>query len=150
MKKLEMETFILSKNKSTITFLLNGPDSSLLIRKITLRTSENNKNLSSIISSLNLSYELKYVVFNDAEDRFIDERKQISPITISLDSCHTQAIFDLNLRINNEKFTVGINPNQKCYTTLKFELIEKESIEQEYELKFEVEPYHIKLKNDRS
>jgi hypothetical protein len=143
MKKLEMETFILSKNKSTITFLLNGPDSSLLIRKITLQTSENNKNLSSIISSLNLSYELKYVVFNDAEDRFIDERKQISPITISLDPCHTEAIFDLNLRINNEKFTVGNNPNQKCYTTLKLALIETSSIEQEYELKFEVEPYNI-------
>ena len=40
----------------------------------------------------------------------------------------TQPVFELDLKIKNEKFTVVISPNQKWFTTLKLKLIEPNPI----------------------
>jgi hypothetical protein len=71
-----MHSFILSRNNPEITFSLKGSDSFLHISRITLSTfNEFKKNLSNIISSFQLTYELEYKVYNDTEGRFIDDKK---------------------------------------------------------------------------
>ena len=143
-----MESFILNKNKSSILFSLEKPDSILYIKTITLITQEELSNtLSNFVSSIRLSYELIYTVFNDKESRFIEERKQTSPIIIPVDLVQTQPIFVIDQKIMNEKFTVGVNPVQHWFTALKLEITNAKSIDQEFELKFEVESLHTKEQN---
>ena len=143
-----MESFILNKNKSSILFSLEKPDSILYIKTITLITQEELSNtLSNFVSSIRLSYELIYTVFNDKESGFIEERKQNSPIIIPVDLVQTQPIFVIEQKIMNEKFTVGVNPVQHWFTALKLEITNANSINQQFELKFDVELLHIKEEN---
>jgi len=39
--------------------------------------------------------------------------------------------------------TIGINPEKKCYSTLKLELKETETIYEKYKLKFEVKMHKV-------
>ena len=74
------------------------------------------------ISKVQLSAELRYFAFVDSEGRFIDERKKQFPIQLLTDPHQAQPIFQLDKLIKNETFTLGINPEQKFYNTLKLEL----------------------------
>jgi hypothetical protein len=47
---------------------------------------------------------------------------------LSVVQYQTQPVFELDLKIKNEKFTVVISPNQKWFTTIKLELIETNPI----------------------
>jgi len=142
-----MESFKLNKTKSSIIFSLEGLDSFLHIREITLITNENvNNSLSSTISSIQLGYELSYTVFSDEEGRIVDVHKKSSPIILCVNPNQSHPVFPIDLKIKNLRFTVGNNPIQSCFTELKIELIERRSINQEYELKFDIESHCIKEK----
>ena len=115
------------------------------IREIKLITSENIKNsFSNIAASIQLSYELTHFVYNDLEGRFIEDRKKSSPMIITVNPYQSDPVFLVDLKINNEEFTVGINPIKQWYTNLKIERIETISTIQEYELKFDIESHHVK------
>ena len=139
-----MHSFALSKNNPEITFSLKGSDSFLHISRITLSIfNEFKKNLSNIISSFQLTYEHEYKVYNDTEGRFIDDKKQISQINFTIDPYQSQPVFDIDLKITNEKFRLGINPNQNWFNILKIKFVETRFMEEDFELKFDVESHNI-------
>ncbi|MBU3714208.1 MAG: hypothetical protein FGM46_04590 [Ferruginibacter sp.] len=141
-----MKLFILNKSRPAVFFSLNGQDSFLQIKKITLITKRDwGNSLTSIISSFELSYELSSMVYK--EGCIIDERKKSLPITISVSPNQTQPIFEMDLKIKNECFTIGSNPNQNHYETLRVEWKEIRSIPEEFELKFDTELYDMDFKH---
>ena len=139
-----MLSFSLSKNRPVKTFIFNGPDSFLCIKKIAVITnSVQDISLSSIISCFKLVYELSGIVYKTPEGRVIDDRKKSSPITMAVHPYQTQPIFELDKQINNELYTVGWAEEQMCYKTLKLELLPIGPIKSDFELKFYIEPYDL-------
>jgi len=125
-------------------FTLNAEDSHLLIQSIYL-TSKNDKGRqwTNFISKIQLTAELKYVVFDVLEVRFIDERNEQFPIHIIIDPYHVQPVFQLNKLIKNETFALGIDPERKFYNILKLELLGVENLDEDYNLEFNVEKFKI-------
>jgi hypothetical protein len=125
-------------------FTLNAADSHLLIQSIYL-TSKNDKGRqwTNFISKIQLTAELKYVVFDVPAVRFIDERKEQFPIHLLIDPFEVQPVFQLNKLIKNETFTLGINPERKFYNILKLAVQNTEHFDDDYNLEFNVEKFKI-------
>jgi len=84
-----MESFIFDRKKHQIEF-----ESYLIIKKTTLLKADNSKNSwTSILSSIELSSELKHKVCSDYEGRFIEDRTLQSPIVISVAPHQIQPVF---------------------------------------------------------
>ncbi|MEY4110537.1 MAG: hypothetical protein RLZZ46_892 [Bacteroidota bacterium] len=139
-----MEQIKLNKEIPEIEFKLNSEDSYLLIHNVVVN-SENNtkKGWKNFISTVKLSTELSYLVFDDAQQRFIDERKNQFPISLLVDPYQLQPIFQLNKLIRNETFTIGINPDIMFYRTLKIEIKNSESIDSDHTLVFNIEKFKL-------
>ena len=139
-----MEQIKLNKENPELEFKLNAEDSSLLIHSAFV-TSQNNfdNEWTNFISKVKLTTELKYVVFDDQQGCFIDERKNQFPIHLLVDPYQVQPVFYLNTLIKNETFTVGINPERKFYRTLKLELQDVEKLDEAYSLEFNIEKFSI-------
>ena len=52
-------------------------------------------------------------------------------------------IYTGSLKILNEKFTLGINPNQNWFKILKVKFVETRFMEKDFALKFEIESHNI-------
>ena len=125
-------------------FKLNSKDSYLLIHSAFVTSQKNFENeWTNFISKVKLTAELKYVVFDDQQGRFIDERRKQFPIHLMVDSYQVQPIFQLNKLIKNETFTKGINPDLKFYGELKLELQDVENLDEDYTLEFNIEKFKI-------
>ena len=125
-------------------FKLNSEDSSLLIHSAFVTSQKNFENeWTNFISKVKLTAELRYVVFDDQQGRFIDERRKQFPIHLMVDSYQVQPIFQLNKLIKNETFTKGINPDLKFYGELKLELQDVENLDEDYTLEFNIEKFNI-------
>ena len=125
-------------------FKLNSKDSYLLIHSAFVTSQKNFENeWTNFISKVKLTAELKYVVFDDQQGRFIDERKNQFPINLLVDPYQVQPIFHLNTLIRNETFTKGINPDLKFYSILKLELQDIENLDEDYSLEFNIEKFNI-------
>ena len=139
-----MEQIKLNKENPKLEFKLNSEDSSLLIHSAFVTSQKNFENeWTNFISKVKLTAELKYVVFDDQQGRFIDERKNQFPINLLVDSYQVQPIFQLNKLIKNETFTKGINPDLKFYGELKLELQDVENLDEDYTLEFNIEKFNI-------
>ena len=139
-----MEQIKLNKENPEIEFKLNSEDSSLLIHSVFVTSQKNFENeWTNFISKVKLSAELRYVVFDDPEGRFIDDRKKQFPIHFIPDLYQVQPVFYLNTLIKNEAFNVGINPERKYYRTLKLELQNVENLDEDYTLEFNIEKFNI-------
>ena len=139
-----MEQIKLNKENPKLEFKLNSEDSSLLIHSAFVTSQKNFENEWTIfISKVKLTAELKYVVFDDQQGRFIDERRKQFPIHLMVDSYQVQPIFQLNKLIKNETFTKGINPDLKFYSILKLELQDVENLDEDYTLEFNIEKFNI-------
>ena len=139
-----MEQIKLNKENPELEFKLNSEDSSLLIHSAFVTSQKNFENEWTIfISKVKLTAELKYVVFDDQQGRFIDERKNQFPINLLVDPYQVQPIFHLNTLIRNETFTKGINPDLKFYSILKLELQDVENLDEDYTLEFNIEKFNI-------
>ena len=139
-----MEQIKLNKENPKLEFKLNSEDSSLLIHSAFVTSQKNFENEWTIfISKVKLTAELKYVVFNAQQGRFIDERRKQFPIHLMVDSYQVQPIFQLNKLIKNETFTKGINPDLKFYGELKLELLDVENLDEDYTLEFNIEKFNI-------
>ena len=139
-----MYRFILNKNNPEIEFKLNAEDSSLLIHSAFVTSQNNFENeWTNFISKVKLTAELKYVVFDDQQGRFIDERKNQFPIHLLVDPYQVQPIFHLNTLIRNEIFTKGINPDLKFYSLLKLEIRDYENLDSDHILVLNIEKFKI-------
>ena len=139
-----MEQIKLNKENHKIEFKLNSEDSYLLIHSAFVTSQKNFENeWSNFISKVKLTAELRYVVFDDQQGRYIDERMKQFPIHLLTDPYQVQPVFHLNTLIKNETFTLGINPERKFYRTLKLELQDVEKLDEDYSLEFNIEKLNI-------
>ncbi len=139
-----MEQIKLNRENPKKEFKLNSADNYLLIHSVAVKSSKDYKNeWTNFISQVKLTAELKYVVFEDQQGCFIDERKKQFPIHLLVDPYQVQPVFQLNKLIKNETFTLGINPERKFYRTLKLELLDAENLNEDYTLEFNIEKFNI-------
>ncbi len=139
-----MEQIKLNRENPKKEFKLNSADNYLLIHSVAVTSSKDYKNeWTNFISQVKLTAELKYVVFEDQQGCFIDERKKQFPIHLLVDPYQVQPVFQLNKLIKNETFTLGINPERKFYRTLKLELLDAENLNEDYTLEFNIEKFNI-------
>jgi len=140
----KLEQINLNKSNPELEIKLNSEDSSLLIHSAFVTSQKNFENeWTNFISKVKLIAELKYVVFDDQQGCFIDERKNQFPIHLLVDPYQVQPVFHLNTLIKNETFTLGINPERKFYRTLKLELQDVENLDEDYSLGFNIEKFNI-------
>ncbi len=139
-----MEQIKLNKESPEMEFKLNSENSYLLIHSVFVRSQKNfEKEWTNFISRVKLTAELRYVVFDDQQGRFIDERGKQFPIYLLTDPYQLQSVFKVNKLIKNETLTLGINAERKFYGTLKLELHDVENIEEYYSLQFNIEKFNI-------
>jgi hypothetical protein len=139
-----LEQIKLNRENPKKEFKLNSADNYLLIHSVAVTSSKDYKNeWTNFISQVKLTAELKYVVFEDQQGCFIDERKKQFPIHLLVDPYQVQPVFQLNKLIKNETFTLGINPERKFYRTLKLELLDAENLNEDYTLEFNIEKFNI-------
>lgn len=135
--KMHQATFSLDRENSTIEFQLNSIESYLHIDTITLTNFGSIGNeWINILPKLTLTAELKYMVYADSNIYLPDTRLVCIPI--SIDPNQSQPVFKINRTIQNQPLTIGINPEKKCYSTLKLQIKETGTIYEKYELRFEV------------
>lgn len=139
-----MNQITLNTKNPEIEFTLNAEDSHLLIQSIHL-TSKNYKGnqWTNVISKVQLTAELKYVVFNVPELRFIDERKEQFPILLLIDPYENGPVFRVNKLIKNETFPLGIDPERKFYNILKLGIKNIEHLDDDYNLEFNIEKFKM-------
>jgi hypothetical protein len=139
-----LEQIKLNKENPEVEFKLNSEDNSLLIHSVFVTSQKNFENeWTNFISKVKLTAELKYVVFDDQQGCFIDERKNQFAINLLVDPYQVQPVFHLKTLIKNETFIVGINPERKFYRTLKLELQDVHNLEEDYTLEFNIEKFNI-------
>ena len=139
-----MEQIKLNKENPELEFKLNSEDSSLLIHSAFVTSQKNFENeWTNFISKVKLTAELKYVVFDDQQGCFIDERKNQFPIHLLVDPYQVQPVFQLNKLIKNETIKIGINTDLKFYRTLKLELKDYENLDSNHTLEFNIEKFKI-------
>ena len=139
-----MEQIKLNKENPEIEFKLKSNDSYLLIHSVFITSQKNFENeWTNFILKVKLTAELKYVVFDDQQGCFIDERKNQFPIHLLVDPYQVQPVFQLNKLIKNETFTLGINPERKFYRTLKLALLDAENLNEDYSLEFNIEKFNL-------
>jgi hypothetical protein len=139
-----LEQIKLNKEIPKIEFKLNSEDSYLHIQSVYVTAKNNSASQwSNFISNVQLTAELKYVSFDDQQERFVDERRKQFPIHLVTDPFQAQPLFQLNKLIKNETFTLGINLEQKFYQTLKLDLQDVENLDEDYTLEFNIEKFNI-------
>ncbi len=139
-----MEQIQLNKANPEVEFKLNSEESSLLIHSVCVTSQKNFKNeWIQFISKVKLTAELKYIVFDDQQGRFIDERKIQFPIHLSVDPYQVKPIFHLNKLIKNKTFTLGNNPEQTFYQSLKLELQNVENLDEYYNLELNIAKFNV-------
>ena len=139
-----MEQIKLNKENPEMEFKLNSKDSYLLIKSVFVTSQKNFENeWTNFISKVKLTAELRYVVFDGQQGCLIDERRKQFPIQLLTNPNQVQPVFQLNKLIKNETLTLGINPDRKFYRTLKLELQDVESLDEDYSLEFNIEKFNI-------
>jgi hypothetical protein len=134
----------LNTENPEIEFTLNAADSHLLIQNIHLISKNYKGNQwTNFISMIQLTAELKYVVFDVPEVRFIDERKEQFPIHLLIDPFEDRPVFHVNKLIKNESFTLGIDSERKFYNILKLALLNIEHLDDDYNLAFNIEKFKM-------
>lgn len=140
----KLEQLNLNKSNPEIEFKLNSEDSFLMIHCVSVISQKNFENKwTNFISKIKLTAELKYVVFDDKQSCFNEERKNQFPIHLLVDPRQVKPVFQLNKLIKNETFTLGINPERKFYRTLKLELQDVENLDEDYSLVLNIEKFKI-------
>ena len=141
---IRLEQIKLNKEIPELEFKLNSEDSYLHIQSVYVTLKNNSAcQWSNFISNVQLSAELKYVFFDDQQERFVDERRKQFPIHLVIDPYQAQPLFQLNKFIKNETLTSGINLEPKFYQTLKLELQDIENLDEDYTLELTIEKYNI-------
>ena len=137
-----MDNFILNKDNPEIEFDLNSEESYILLKSVSVITNKSFITQSEdLITNFELTAELKYIVYEDPEGRFIDDIKKEFPIPFSVDLNQLQPFVNLNQLIKNETVIFGRYPKGKPYQKLKLKLNDIEGLNNDYTLQFSIEKF---------
>lgn len=116
-----MKLFTLNQSNPFIEFILKSKESYITIKSIHLRYKEND-NLKWVedFSKMKLFVTHHYFVYDN--ESFVDERTLENTILLFPEINQIQPILNLNETIYNEVLTIGWNPSEKFYTSLKVEI----------------------------
>jgi hypothetical protein len=90
-----MQSTILNKENSTVTFNLKSKNSWIHIKRIVLEGAECT-NWTEYCSDIKLGVTLRHVVYVDKYERFIDDRTKEFSINLKLHPYQEQPVFDIN------------------------------------------------------
>jgi hypothetical protein len=116
-----MKLFTLNQSNPFIEFILNSKESYITIKSIHLQYKGNDTTQwMEDFSKIKLLVTHQYLV--NATELFVDERTLENTILLFPEINQIQPILNLNETIYNEVLTIGMNPSEKFYTTLKLEI----------------------------
>ena len=125
-----MPQLTLNHSNPFIEFTLKSKNSYITIKSILLKYKDNNnKDWVDDFSKIQLLVSYHYpIYFNET---FLDERKLNDSILLFTEVNQNQPIIHLNQIIQNDSFTIGSDPYEKFYTTLKVEI---QNIQETYDV----------------
>ena len=137
-----MSRIELSKSYPKIELKLNTVNSSLLLEKVYFkRQNENEIRMSraDFALSVELRAKLSYTIYDDLKGCFVDERTEEILIPLVPGLYQSEPVIQLNQRIENRLFTVGVNSEQNHFNRLSLEMCNIEMLSEDYTLEFIVE-----------
>lgn len=141
-KKTLMKLFTLNHTNSTIEYILKSKESYITIKSIHLQYKGNDTSQwMEDFSKMKLLVTHHYLVY--ANEPFVDERKLNNTILLFPEINQSQPIIHLNQTIKNDVLTIGMNPTEKFYTTLKLEI---QHIKETFEVFIDIELFEVEEK----
>ena len=137
-----MERIVLNRSNSKSEFELPSSDSGIFIEHVRfIRTNDkpNVLNWTDFALLVEFRVKLSYTIYDDSRNRFVDERMEEILIPIVPDIYQSETLVQLNRRIDNRLFTVGVNSKQRHFNRLSLEVSNAETLSEDYTLELFVE-----------
>ncbi len=135
-----MPKYILDNKNNTIKLTLESEKSKIIIKSVSVNFNETIKeNWVVIIPKIKIEAELSFPIFIEQSNQIIDSRTLSTPVHLQIDPFQKSPTFNLNQQINNESFTIGINPELKYFNTLKIILQNTIDLDFSVEIHLEIE-----------
>ena len=137
-----MERIVLNRSNSKSEFELPSSDSGIFIEHVRfIRTNDkpNVLNWTDFALLVEFRVKLSYTIYDDLRNRFVEERTEEILIPLVPDIYQTEPVIQLNQRIDNRIFTVGVNSKQRHFNRLSLEVSNAETLSEDYTLEFLVE-----------
>ena len=137
-----MEKVILNRRNSKIEFEFQSADSSLHIEQVRIiRMNDHPQVLSwaDFAQNIELRAKFSYTVYHDSKGYFVDERTEEVLISLVPDLYKSEPVIQLNQRLQNRLFTVGLNSEQRHFNRLSLEVCNGEKLSENDALEFLVE-----------
>ena len=132
-----MERIVLNRSNSKSEFELPSADSGIFIEHVRfIRTNDkpNVLNWTDFALLVEFRVKLSCTIYDDSRNRFVEERTEEILITLVPDICQTEPVIQLNQRIDNRLFTVGVNSEQRYFNSLLLEVCNSETLSEDYTL----------------
>ena len=137
-----MERIVLNRSNSKSEFELSSADSGIFIEHVRfIRTNDkpNVLNWTDFALLVEFRVKLSYTIYDDSRNRFVEERTEEILIPLVPDIYQTEPVIQLNQRIDNRIFTVGVNSKQRHFNRLSLEVSNAETLSEDYTLELFVE-----------
>ena len=137
-----MERIVLNRSNSKREFELPSADSGIFIEHVRfIRTNDKPNVLPWTDFALRVEFRVMLYcsIYDDSKNCFVDERMEEILIPIVPDIYQTETLVQLNQRIDNRLFTVGVNSEQRYFNRLSLEVCNVETLTEDYTLEFVVE-----------
>ena len=132
-----MERIVLNRSNSKSEFELPSSDSGIFIEHVRfIRTNDkpNVLNWTDFALLVEFRVKLSYTIYDDSRNRFVEERTEEILIPLVPDIYQTEPVIQLNQRIDNRLFTVGVNSKQRHFNRLSLEVSNAETLSEDYTL----------------
>jgi hypothetical protein len=137
-----MKLFTLNQSNPFIEFILKSKESYITIKSIHLQYKDNDTTQwKEDFSKMKLLVTHHYFVY--ADESFVDERTLENTILLFPEINQIQPILNLNETIYNEVLTIGWNPSEKFYTSLKVEI---QHIKESFDVHLDVDLIEVEEK----
>jgi hypothetical protein len=134
-----MERIVLNRSNALREFELLAADSGIFIEYVRfIRTNDkpNVLNWADFALRVELRVMLTCTIYDDSKGRFVDERSEDYIIPLVPDIYQTDSVIQLNHRIDNRIFTVGVNSEQRHFNRLSLEVSNAETLSEDYTMEF--------------
>jgi hypothetical protein len=137
-----MKLFTLNHTNPIIEYILKSKESYITIKSIHLQYKGNDTSQwMEDFSKMKLLVTHHYFVYDN--ESFVDERTLENTILLFPEINQSQPIIHLNETIKNDVLTIGINPSEKFYTSLKLEI---QHIKETFEVFIDIELFEVEEK----
>jgi hypothetical protein len=137
-----MKLFTLNQSNPFIEFILNSKESYITIKSIHLQYKGNDTTQwMEDFSKMKLLVTHHYFVY--ANESFVDERTLDNTILLFPEINQSQPILNFNETIYNEVLTIGWNPSEKFYTSLKVEI---QHVKETFDVLLDIELFEVEEK----